>query len=197
MSPDLTGSVTHLTEPFTAPDPGVESADEPVLEHDRVNGYVILLLAGIVLVAAGALGAIAGAGRTARIAAAATGLLCVVAGVILMTSDSCTSEGDTIEAAVLNQNNPGQLSERIRVFLDGHDAGVIAVDAQSPDARLPVTLKGTCRHRYRLEVRRQNKGDAPKRIVSSGAVGVHRGDSLYVISDPDHNGRTYLATKLP
>ena len=50
---------------------------------------------------------------------------------------------------------PEEVSEEVRVFLDGRDVGVVHVDEGRPVFDLAVTVDGAGRHAYRLESVRQ------------------------------------------
>jgi hypothetical protein len=94
----------------------------------------MLLLVGavLILVAARAGGSraigIAPPGAALRLGAATAGLLCVVAAVILMSGDGSRETPGPADVAITNELGPQQLSEEIRVFIDGRHVGVLKVD---------------------------------------------------------------------
>jgi hypothetical protein len=163
-----------------------------------MTGELVLLLLGAVLILAGALAGraqvralrLAQVGRMPRIAAVGTGLLCVVAALILIGSDDYAAPAGPVKVTVSNELGPDQVSEEIRVFLDGRDVGVVRVDEQSPKASLTVTVAKTGRHDYRTESTSQLKGQKPVKVSHSDNVLIDGKSRLIVYYDDE--GRTYL-----
>jgi hypothetical protein len=163
-----------------------------------MTGELLLLLIGTGLILAGALagGSRAGAiglarvGAVPRIAVGGAGLLCVVAAVIVMTSDDSGAPRGPLRVALSDELGPAQVSEQIRVFIDGQDKGVIRIDEQSPKARLTLTVPKPGRYDYRLETTRQLKGKKPVHVSSKGDVAIDGSSHLAVYSDD--TGQTYL-----
>ena len=140
----MCGRVTTLTLDY-------QSASSPariVVKHPRSRkAYMttaLMLVVGGVLVLAGALAGrpqlraigLAPLGRSACGAIAATGLLCVVAGLILLGGEGASAKPGPVRATVEAELAPDEVSEEIRVFLDGRDMGIVRVDKQAPKARL-------------------------------------------------------------
>ena len=160
-----------------------------------MTGEWILLTVGGVLLLSGAVGAAAlrraGARATppatARVAAAGAGLLCVVAALMLPSTGTSSA---AVTAVVENELGDGQISERIRVFIDGKDAGMLSVDRRSPKARLKVIVARPGEHAYRLESLRHLKGKQASRRTSSGKVVIDGSGPLVLYADDA--GRIYL-----
>jgi hypothetical protein len=163
-----------------------------------MTGELLLLLPGAVLILASAVAgrikvraiALAQVGRTLRIAAAGVGVMCVVAALILIGSDSSSARAGPLGVTITDELGPDQVSEQLRVFLDGEDVGVVRVDEQSPKARLTVTVAKVGRHDYRTETTSQIEGQAPKKASNTGDVVIDGESHLEVRSDEE--GRTYL-----
>jgi hypothetical protein len=165
------------------------------------DGSVLLVLGAALMLVAALAGrpraraiGLARAGRAARGALAATAVLCVVAAVILRGSDERDVPAGPITVEITDDLIPGQLSERIRVFLDGHDVGVVAVDERAPKARLSVTVPKAGRFAYTLQSTRQVNGRQPTRVDTTGDVVIDGHSSrLDVLSDDE--GNTFLYPK--
>lgn len=125
-----------------------------------------------------------------RLGAATAGLLCVVAAVILMSSDGSRETPGTVNVAITNELGPQQLSEEISVFIDGRHVGVLKVDTRSPKARMVVAVSKVGRHAYTLVARRRAQGRSMVEVSSKGDVVIDGDSPLTFYSDP--TGRTYL-----
>ncbi|MEY2516144.1 MAG: hypothetical protein QOJ89_3502 [bacterium] len=133
-------------------------------------------------------------GPALRGALAAAGALCVVAAVILRGSDERDVPAGAVTVEITDELGSGQLSERIRVFLDGRDVGVVTVDERAPKARLSVTVPKAGRFAYRLQSTRQVNGRQPTRVDTTGNVVIDGHSSrLDVFSDDE--GKTYLVPR--
>ena len=160
-----------------------------------MTGEWILLIIGAVLLLAGAVGArvVRRAGSratppaTARAAAAGVGVLCVAAALMLPSTGTSSA---AVKAVVENELAAGQISERIRVFIDGKAAGTLSVDRRSPKARLTVTVSRPGEHSYRLESSRRLEGKAPSIRTSRGEVVIDGSGPLVLYADDA--GRVYL-----
>lgn len=160
-----------------------------------MTGEWILLIVGAVLLLVGAVGARAWRHTgsratppaTARAAAAGAGALCVVAALMLPSTGTSSA---AVKAVVENELAAGQISERIRVFIDGKHAGVLSVDRRSPKARLTVIVSRPGEHSYRLESSRQLEGKSPSRRTSRGEVVIDGTGPLALYADDA--GRIYL-----
>ncbi|MEA2234336.1 MAG: hypothetical protein QOD83_4152 [Solirubrobacteraceae bacterium] len=158
-----------------------------------MTGEWILLLVGVVLPLIAVLTARARGlrrGLAPRIAAAATGLLCVAAAVMLMTSAAADSRSGPFSVAITDQLGPGQLSERIRVLLDGRGVGLLEVNRRMPRSRVMLAVAHAGRHRYELQVTRRMAGGKPVEVTSGGQVDV--ADARPLVLYADETGRTYL-----
>jgi hypothetical protein len=170
---------------------------------DLTGGYVLLLL-GAALVTGGVIAGVrarrARAGRQApplrrglSIAATSAGALCVVAALILLGSDAGDGGGarsGPVTVAITNELGPGQVSERITVFVDGRRVGTMNIDERVPRARLMVKLASAGTHEYRLESKRRLRGGPPVVASSTGEVNFDGRTSLAVYSDED--GKAFL-----
>jgi len=125
-----------------------------------------------------------------RLVIGATGLLCVIAATILLSSADVADRAGLVAVAIDNELGSGQVSEEVRVFLDGRYVGVLTVNQKSPTARLTATVTGAGRHGYRLLTRRVVKGRGVKVIRSHGDVVIDGRRDLFIVAD--EKGRTYL-----
>lgn len=158
-----------------------------------------LLIAGAVLVVAAALSGRPGmpgtrawsASPAPRLALAFAGVLSLTAGLILLTSD--TAETGQVRATITAELASDEVSEEIRVFIDGRDKGVISVDERRPTSRLAVTVDWAGRHRYRLESTRQVKGKQPERAGREDDVVIAAGGRLDIVYSRD--GEVYLSAE--
>jgi hypothetical protein len=151
-------------------------------------GLTFLLVGGL-LVAAGAI-AFGRAGRTAGLAIAGTGLMCGVAGLILLGGEGTGAKAGPVRATIRAELEPDEVSEEIRVFLDGRDAGVVRVDARAPVSDLAVSVDRVGRHAYRLESVRQKKGKRPEQARRTDKVAIADRSRLGIFYGPD--GKVYL-----
>jgi hypothetical protein len=130
-------------------------------------------------------------GRTLRGAVAGVGVLCVVAALILTGSDDSVAPAGPVRVAIVDELGSGQVSERIRVFLDGRDLGVVKVDRQTPKARLIATVPAAGRYDYVLQAVRQLQGHQPTKISNKGDV-VIDGESSRLDMFSDSEGKSFL-----
>lgn len=131
------------------------------------------------------------AGPALRGALAAAGVLCVVAALILLSTDDGHVPAGAVSVEITDELSSHQVSERIKVFLDGRDVGVVEVDEHAPKARLSVTVPKAGRYAYRLEAQRQVNGRKPTKVQSDGNVVIDGHSSrLDVFSNP--KGETFL-----
>jgi hypothetical protein len=129
-------------------------------------------------------------GRTPRLSGVAAGVLCVAAGLILLGSADYDSPAGAVRTTIVAELSPGEISEEIRVFLDGRDVGVVRADARSPKAHLPVTVTRTGRHDYRLRSTVKLRGKPVEVARRSSQVVVGDGSRLGIYYGPD--GAVYL-----
>lgn len=158
-----------------------------------MTAELLLLLLGAVLILVGMLAGripLRAIGRTLRIVAAAGGVLCVVAGLILIGSDGSSVPAGAVRVVITDELGPDQVREEVRVFLDGRDVGVIKVNEQSPRARLAVTVPKAGRHDYKTQSKIQIKGEALKMANNRGEVIIDGKSPLKIFYDAQ--GRTYL-----
>lgn len=155
---------------------------------------LLLLLVGALLIS---LAALAGGarmrarvGRTLRAATAAAGLLCAGAALILMVSDGRDLDAGPVTVVISNELGANQVSEEIRVSLDGREVGVLKVDEQSPRARLTVSVEMAGRYEYTVKSKRRVKGREPTDVSSDGNVAIGEGGRLTVFSNS--KGDTFL-----
>jgi hypothetical protein len=158
---------------------------------------LLLLLLGTVLILAGVLaGTVPGGnatrrtwrGRTPRIVASSAGVLCVAAGLIVLSSDDYSA--GAVRVTITGELAPEEVSEEIRVFLDGREVGVVKVDERSPKRRVTVTVAKTGRHAYRLESKRQVKGQKPSRVTRNDYVSIGIDSVLGIYYGPE--GEVFL-----
>jgi len=158
-----------------------------------------LLVVGAALVLGGALAAarrlrfagVARPGRTVGLAVAGTGLLCLVAGLILLGGEGTGAKARAFPATITAELDEGvEVSEEIRVFLDGRDVGIVRVDERRPVSKLALTVDRTGRHEYRLESIRQRKGHPPERARRADRVDIDRDGRLGIFYGPE--GEVYL-----
>jgi len=155
-----------------------------------ISGEWLFLLVGVALVLAGAVIGRAGIGRTVRVALAGVGVLCVVAAGILLGSEDPPASVGPVKVTIANQLGPDQISEQIRVFLDGRHVGVLTVNKQSPRARLTATVAKTGRYEYRLVAHSQVTGKRPTVVSHEDDVFIDAEGRVEVYYDDE--GRTYL-----
>lgn len=128
--------------------------------------------------------------RTARVSVASTGVLCLVSGLILLSGSAADAPAGPVRVTIEAELAPKELSEEVRVFLDGRDRGVVRVDERSPVSRLAVTVDAIGRHDYRLESTRQVRGKRPEKAARSDDVIIDRQAMLGIFFGPD--GKVYL-----
>ncbi len=148
---------------------------------------VLVLVVGTALVAAAVL---AHRLRGARVAAAATGLLSVVGASVLIATSGAEPAPGPVTVTIVDELGPGQISETVRVFFDGRDAGVLSVDGRKRTAALKATLPRAGRYEYTTQARRRLKGKAPGRASFSKVIEID-GDTTLAIYYDDAD-RTYL-----
>jgi hypothetical protein len=158
----------------------------------------ILLVAGAALILAGALAGgararaigLARVGTIARVASAGLGLVCVLAGAFVTGREACDSGTGRARFTISDELGPNQVSERVRVFFDGRDVGVLEIDQHSPKAQMAVTLGKPCEHHYRLVLERRLKGDQPTEATTERDIVILPDSHMVVDSDP--RGAAYL-----
>lgn len=128
--------------------------------------------------------------RTARIALASTGVLCLVSGLILLSGSTAEAPAGPVRVTIEAELAPEELSEEVRVFLDGRDRGVVRVDKRSPVSRLAVTVDALGRHDYRLESIRQVRGKPPEKAARRDDVIIDKQAKLGIFFGPE--GKVYL-----
>lgn len=160
------------------------------------NGWVVLL-AGVLILTVPAVRAMRArpaarraSGRTLQATLTAAGALCVVAGAIVMASDTSDATAGPVRVQITDDLASDQVSEQVDVSLDGRSAGTLSIDRRSPSDSLAVTVANAGRHDYRLVVRRQLKGHAPVTAGGHGHVDIDGRGSLTLYSDD--RGDTYL-----
>jgi hypothetical protein len=158
-----------------------------------MSGELLLLLVGVAFILAAVVDVrprersirLAQLDRWPRIATAATGALCVSAASIVLLSDEPNSTTGPVTEAVTDELDPTEISETVRVFVDGRHAGVLKVDSRVPRARLNVTVARAGRHEYATRATIALKGKPAKRTSFDGEVFVDGKGSLKMSLDPD------------
>jgi hypothetical protein len=150
-----------------------------------VTAEQVLLVLG-----AGLLVAAERAMSIARVSLGSIGALSVVAAIILVAGGGVGTRSGAVRVSIGDELGPDQVSEEIRVFLDGRDVGVLRVDRRTPKAQLTAKLSRAGRHRYRLDYTRVRKGKAPARGTSESEVVIEHSRPLLLYADDE--GNTYL-----
>jgi len=153
-------------------------------------GEWLFLLVGVALALTGALAGRLRMGQPPRIAIAGVGMLCVVAASILLASEDPRASVGPVRVTIVNELGPDQVREKISVFLDGRNIGVLEVDERSPRARVTATVAKTGRYDYRLVARSQVTGRAPTEVSHEDDVFIDADGRLDIYYDDE--GRTYL-----
>jgi hypothetical protein len=153
---------------------------------------VILLVVGIVLVVAGAVGGLAPNVKGAlRAGAAAAGLLCIVAGVIILSADSPAIDQGGVKAVIRDKLASDQIEEEIKIVLDGRDVGVLTANKRKPIARMTVRVPKVGEYPYRIEVSGHAAGRPATQLSGSGKVRIDGTGELRIVGDGE--GHVYLA----
>lgn len=147
----------------------------------------IVLVAGVMLIAAAVVGHRSCATRGA---AAVTGLLGVVGASLLIAGSGAEPAAGPITVTIVDELGPDQVFEEVRVRFDGRDAGILSVGAANPRATLRVTLPRAGRYTYTTRAKRRLKGRASGQATFSKTIEID-GDSTLQIYYDDAD-RTYL-----
>jgi hypothetical protein len=118
-----------------------------------------------------------------RIATAATGALCVSASSIVLLSDEPSTATGAVTEVLTDTISEGEISEDVRVFVDGRDVGVLRITQRSPRARVIVKVDKAGRHAYRTQARIHFEGERPKRTSYASEVFVDGEGTLEVVVD--------------
>jgi hypothetical protein len=154
---------------------------------------LLVLLLGCVLIAVAMLAVrarsirLARPGSWQRIATAATGALCVSASSIVLLSNEPTT---SVTELLTDTISSGEISEDVRVFIDGRDVGVLHVTQRVPRAHVRVTVDQAGRHSYRTQARIHLAGEPPKRTSYTSEVFIDGEGTLEVVVD--NTSRTYV-----
>jgi hypothetical protein len=159
-----------------------------------IVGTLLLLVAGAVGGSRGRAIGLQGAGSTARFAIGGVGLMCVLAGSILLTSGD--EPKGPVTATIMCELDPRLTSEAIAVYIDKRSVGVIRMDKHSPKAELQVTVSKAGRHDYGLEARRRTAGGERKQISHADQLVIDGKHPLLVYYSDDKAVEPFLSQPL-
>jgi hypothetical protein len=140
----------------------------------------------------------------ARMLACIAGLGLIVMGMQMQKSDQNSANAGVDESGSRNSSmtsftirdrlGENQVSEQVRILIDGRDVGTISVNEHYPDAMITATVPTDGQHSYVLEARAvfDVNGDLLEIVgVGQGIISVNKGKEFELMSS--FSGNTWLA----